>query len=118
MNVYTLDAIIAATILLTTILTVASVKPYYTIVYNSPEDLLGELIAEPGFLNAVYSCDVKTLQAYLNSFTDAPYNLTVREGDKIVCTAGVNIEGLAATATLRGWNGTNRVLIVSLRMRR
>lgn len=117
MNVYTLDAIIATTIILTTILTVASVKPYYAVVYEPPEDLLGKLIAEPGFVNAVYACDVKTLQAYLNSFTSAPYNLTVWEGDSIVCTAGVNIEGLAASATLRGWNGTNRVLIVSLRVR-
>lgn len=118
MNAYTIDAIIAATILLTTILTAAAVKPYYTIVYEPPEDLLGELIDEPGFVNAVYACDVKTLQAYLNSFTDKPYNLTVWEGDTIVCTAGVEVDGLSATATLRGWNGTDRILIVSLRVRK
>jgi len=116
LNAYTLDAIIAATILLTTILTAASVKPYYTIIYKAPEDLLGELISEPGFVNAVYGCDVKTLQAYLNSFTEKPYNLTVWEGNNIICTAGVNIDGLAASATLRGWNGTDRTLIVSLRV--
>ncbi|MCD6458245.1 MAG: hypothetical protein J7K82_05285 [Thermoproteales archaeon] len=49
----------AATILLTTISTIASIKPYYAVVYEPPK----------------------------------------------------------TTATLRGWNGTNRVLIVSLKVR-
>jgi len=112
-----MDSIIAATIILSTILTAISVRPYYMVIYEAPEDLLGELVSEPGFINAVYSCDVKTLQAYLNSFTTEPYNLTIWEGENMICSAGVNIEGLSAVATLRGWNGTDRVLIVVLRVR-
>jgi len=116
-NIYTLDSILAASILFSTVLLASILAPLYSYSYYVPEDELAELLSEPGFIKALYDQDVRTVEAYLNSLLNTPYNLTVYDeyGNKIF-SVGVPVEGLAATATLPGWNGTLRRLIVSLRV--
>ena len=63
---------------------------------------------------AIYSRDVRTLEAYLNSFLEKPYNLTVFLPDgRVYLTVGPPVIGVAAVAKLLGWNGSLKPLIVS-----
>ena len=115
MNVYTLDAGFAAAIILLTVLVVAATRTW-TPDLAAPEEELAELLKEPGFINAVYEGDSRTIEAYLNSFLSCPYNFTVYSGGSKVLSVGTEVQGVAAVAELPGWRGTRRVLVVSLRV--
>ena len=117
MNVYTLDAIVAMSIMFSTAVLVLALAPIYSYSYYVPEKELSLLLSEPGFIKALYCMDVKTVEAYLNSYLDEPYNLTVYDEDGVkLFSVGCPVEGISAVAVLPGWNGTLRKLIVSLRV--
>ena len=117
MNAYTLDSILAASILFSTVLLASILAPLYSYSYYIPGQELSLLLSELGFIKALYCMDVKTVEAYLNSYLDEPYNLTVYGEDGVkLFSVGCPVEGIAAVAVLPGWNGTLRKLIVSLRV--
>ena len=117
MNAYTLDSILAASILFSTVLLASILAPLYSYSYYVPEEELSLLLSEPGFIKALYDQDIKALEAYLNSYLDEPYNLTVYDEDGVkLFSVGCPVEGIAAVAVLPGWNGTLNKLIVCLRL--
>jgi len=52
------------------------------------EEELAELLSEPGFINAIYENNAKTVEACLNSLLVRPYNLTVydRNGSSVLAS--------------------------------
>ena len=116
-GIYVLDSVLAAAILLTTVLVVVASRPLQTPIQAPPEHVLSMLLEEPGFVNAIYARDHRTVEAYLNSFLAAPYNLTVWDssGNKVLSVGGP-VEGVAATAVLPGWRGRLERIVVSLRV--
>ena len=115
-GIYVLDSVLAVAILLTAVLVVVASRPLQTPLQAPPEHVLSRLLEEPGFVNAIYARDHRTVEAYLNSFA-APYNLTVWDssGNKVLSVGGP-VEGVAATAVLPGWRGRLERIVVSLRV--
>jgi len=117
MNVYTLDAAAAFTIIFVTVLTAAAMYSLKARTLSAPESELAELLDEPAFVKAVYSGDSKTVEAYLNSFLSQPYNFTAWDGNgRKVLSVGASVQGVAASAVLPGWNGSRETVTVSLRV--
>mgnify|MGYP000200342469 CR=1 FL=1 len=116
-GVYTLDAVFASLLLLSAALLAVTVRYLVTPSYTIPSDYLADLINEPEFLSAVYSSDIVTVEAYLNSLIPYPYNFTVYDssGNKVF-SVGVPLEGAAASVTLGGWRGESRTLTLSLKV--
>jgi len=116
-GVYTLDAVFASLLLLSAALLAVTVRSLATPHYTIPADYLADLINEPEFLTAVYSGDIVTVEAYLNSLIPYPYNFTVYDssGNKVF-SVGVPLEGAAASITLAGWRGESRTLTLSLKV--
>jgi len=111
----TLDAIVAVMVLFYAAAIYHVVHTYTAAPFNPPEAELAQLLSEPGFVQALYDNDSKTLAAYMNSFVDEPCNLTVWGAGGRVLSVGYNVKGFAATAVLPGWRGRAERLIVSLR---
>ena len=118
-QVYTLDAVVAASLILATVAVLTAARSVHlTLGQAPPDEVLSVLLNEPGFVNAVYSGDADTLRAMLDALIPWPYNLTVYtlEGEKVL-SVGVELEGVAAVAIIPGWNGTLHPLVVSLKIR-
>lgn len=116
MNVYVLDSIIGALILFSTVSTIFLSYNGLNIYYG-PEETLSELLSEPSFISSIYDRDERTVESYLNSFLDCPYNLTVYFPDgRRYFSVGSDIQCVSAVARLPSWNSTINVLIVCLRV--
>jgi len=118
-EIYTLDAALAAAIILLTISTLTMIRMSHVArVHTPPEEQLAALLKDIEFLNALYANDTVRLAAIVNSYIKNPYNLTVYtpEGVKLF-SIGQYVEGVAAVAIIPGWNGTLRGRVVSLIVR-
>lgn len=115
MAAYTLDAVIASTIMLAALAVAAMYSMTSYTVPPPPDRVLGMLVRDPGFVGAVYDGDTAKVKAYLDSFCPLPYTFTVYEGSNVVMKVGEDVQGIAATAELIGWRGVKRVYLLSLR---
>lgn len=119
-QIYTLDAIAAATLILTSLISLLMVNQLHTTVrYEAPDNILGVLLLKDEFIHAIYNLDSYRLRAILNAHLGpAPYNFTVYDanGTKLL-TIGVEVECVAATAILAGINGTIKPLIICLKVK-
>jgi len=119
-QIYTLDAIAAATLILTTLISLLIVNQIHTMVrYEAPDDILGILLSKDDFIHAIYSLDSSKLRAILNAHLGTtPYNFTIysSNGTKLL-TIGFEVEGIAATVMLAGVNGTIKPLIICLKVK-
>ena len=119
-QVYTLDAIAASTLILTTLISLLMINQIHTMVrYEVPDDILGILLSKDEFIHAIYSYDSSKLRAILDAYLGmTPYNFTIYDsnGTKLL-SIGFEIEGVAATAMLAGVNGTIKPLIICLKVK-
>ena len=119
-QVYTLDAIAASTLILTTLISLLMINQIHTMVrYEVPDDILGILLSKDEFIHAIYSYDSSKLRAILDAYLGmTPYNFTIYDsnGTKLL-SIGFEIEGVAATAMLAGVYGTIKPLIICLKVK-
>lgn len=119
-QVYTLDAIAASTLILTTLISLLMINQIHTMVrYEAPDDILGVLLSKDEFFHAVYSLDSSKLRALLNAHLGmTPYNFTIysSNGTKLL-SVGFEVEGVATIVMLAGVNGTIKPLIVCLKVK-
>ncbi len=119
-EIYTLDAILSATVILLTVTTLVSLRQLSVATTPSlPEEELSAMLNDMDFINSIYANDIARLRLLVNSYVSRPYNLTIYaiNGTKLL-SIGEPLDGLAATAVIAGWNGTLEVRIVSLKVRR
>ena len=119
-EIYTLDAILSATVILLTVTTLVSLRQLSIATTPSlPEEELSAMLNDMDFINSIYANDIARLRLLVNSYVSCPYNLTIYaiNGTKLL-SIGEPLDGLAATAVIAGWNGTLEVRIVSLKVRR
>ena len=119
-QVYTLDAIAAATLILTILISLLMVNQLHTTVrYEAPDNILGVLLNRDEFIHAIYNLDSSKLRTILNAHLGmTPYNFTIynANGTKLL-SIGVEIQGIAATVMLAGVNGTIKPLIICLKVK-
>ena len=117
-QIYTLDAIIGATMILATIATLAAAKSLLTVTtYMPPDDVLSVLLSDVEFVNMILANDTAGVKAYLDAVLAWPYNLSVFTVDgRLLWSVGRRVRGVAAVGMIVSWNGTllERPLLVCL----
>lgn len=118
-QIYTLDAALAASIILLTIFSLIMIRSTHVArLLTPPEEQLAMLLSDLEFLNALYMNDTIKLSAIVSSYISAPFNLTVYSVDGVkIFSIGQPVEGVAAVTVIPGWNGTLSPRLISLKVR-
>ena len=120
---YTLDALVSLIVLVLALLVVVnltSIAPVTTPTPPPAERVLGVLLLRYEIQGAIYTNDVRTLRAYLESVlpSGTQYYLAVFDGGwNLLFEVGKDVEGVSAVAQLTGFNGTVEVRYVVLKVR-
>jgi len=120
---YTLDALVSLIVLVLALLVVVnltSIAPVTTPTPTPAERVLGVLLLRYEIQGAIYTNDVRTLRAYLESVlpSGTQYYLAVFDGGwNLLFEVGKDVEGVSAVAQLTGFNGTVEVRYVVLKVR-
>jgi len=118
-QVFTLDAIVAAALLLTfTALALAllSAPPPFNL-HGPPDDVLAVLLRNPVFINSVYAYNHKRVEGYVRgAIGDRLFNLTVLDvrSYEVLTSIGSRVEGLASVAMVTGYNRTFKPVLICL----
>jgi len=120
---YTLDALVSLAILVLALLVVVNLTSIATVnvpTSTTAASVLGEVMSRYEIQEAIYTNDVRTLRAYLESVlpSGTRYYLAVFDGGwNLLFEVGKDVEGVSAVAQLTGFNGTVEVRYVVLKVR-
>ena len=119
-QVYTIDAILSAVFLLSllTVLLYVGVLQREVRRYTPPDRILGVLLNDPDFIQAVYAGDLKRVEAILNAYLgNTKYELAVYDGSgrSLIFRIG-SCDGVASVGMLAGVNGTLNPRIICLKV--
>ena len=120
---YTLDALVSLAILVLALLVVVNLTSIAPVNVPAPapaERVLGELLLRYEIQEAIYTNDVRTLKAYLESVlpSGTQYYLAVFDGNwNLLFELGEDFDSVSAVAQLTGFNGTIEIRYVVLKVR-